>query len=88
MDPSDRVFRLAIRPDGVAQIYDGAEVIGMTTGEMIPGSDEPSWFRVGKTAEGGRWSASIAHVAFDTGGAFAPDQTAPARRERLSGEEE
>lgn len=70
LDEEERVFRIAIRPDGVAQIYNGAEVIGTTRGETVAG--DSSYLRVGKTMEGGKWSASLSHLAFDAEGAFAP----------------
>lgn len=70
LDEAERVFRIAIRPDGVAQIYSGTEIIGTTRGETIAG--DSSYLRAGKTTEGGKWSTGLSHLAFDTGGAFAP----------------
>jgi len=72
MDDVGHVFRIAIRPDGVAQLYDGSQVLAATSGEVIPDSQEKPYLRFGKTREGGKWSASIYQASFDTGGAFAP----------------
>ncbi|MBE2180643.1 MAG: hypothetical protein IAE97_09255 [Chthoniobacterales bacterium] len=70
LDEAHRILRIAIRPDGVAQIYDGGKIIGTTTGETVPG--DSSYLRIGKSTEGGKCFANITHLAFDTGGAFAP----------------
>lgn len=71
LDEASRILRLAIRPDGVAQIYDGGKIIGTTLGETVPG--DASYLQIGKSAEGGKFFANITHLAFDTGGAFAPE---------------
>lgn len=70
LDEAHRILRIAIRPDGVAQIYDSDTIIGTTEGETVPG--DSSCLRVGKSTEGGKCVANITHLAFDTGGAFAP----------------
>jgi hypothetical protein len=75
LDEEERILRMAIRPDGVAQVYDGDKVIGTTPGETVPG--DSSYLRIGKSAEGGRFSANLSHLAFDTEGAFAPAATQP-----------
>ncbi len=75
-DEGEHVYRMAIRPDGVAQLYDGNAVIGTTKGETVKTSGDGSYLRVGKTLAEGGWSASIFHLAFDTGGAFAPGESA------------
>ncbi len=72
MDDVAHVFRMAIRPDGIAQLYDSGTLIGTTAGEIVKGGDEKPYLRIGKTVQGGRWSASIYQVGFDAGGAFAP----------------
>lgn len=88
MDDVGHVFRIAVRPDGVAQLYDGARVLATTTGEIIPDSQEKPYVRFGKTAEGGKWSASIYHAALDTGGAYAPGKDVNVSSdERSEGEE-
>lgn len=88
MDDEGHVFRIAIRPDGVAQIYDGSKVIGTTSGEVLKGKDEKPYLRFGKTVEGGKWSGAIYLAAFDTGGAFAPGASAKvSTEERPDGEE-
>jgi hypothetical protein len=67
-------YRLAIRPDGVAQLYMGQERIGLLEGTFIEGKDVPqqSYVRVGKSFEDGEYTVTLLHAAFDTGGAFAP----------------
>lgn len=72
MDDTAHVFRMAIRPDGVAQLYDNGILIGTTAGETVKDSGGKPYLRIGKTVQGGRWSASIYQAGFDTGGAFAP----------------
>lgn len=79
LDAQSRVMRIAIRPDGIAQIYDSGRLIGTTSGEIIPKSDLKSYLKFGKTVDYGGWSATIYSAAFDPTGAFAPppNQTAP-----------
>jgi len=79
LDAKSRVLRLAIRPDGIAQIYDSGALLGTTSGEIIPKSDKKSYLKFGKTIDYGAWSATIYGVSFDTTGAFAPpaNQAAP-----------
>lgn len=87
MDDVGHVIRLAVRPDGVAQIYDGAEVIGTTTGEVT--KEEKPYLRFGKTEEGGKWSGAIYRASLDTGGAFAPGADVKvSSEERSDGEEQ
>jgi hypothetical protein len=65
--------RIAVRPDGVAQVYMGDEPITLLEGELLD-KDAPaaSYVRIGKGVEGGEYIATIIHAAFDAGGAFAP----------------
>jgi sialate O-acetylesterase len=67
------LFRMAIRPDGVAQLYRDGDLVGTTTGLHIEDSATSApYMRIGKTTEGGEWIATLHHVAYDPTGAFAP----------------
>lgn len=78
-DEQAHVYRLAIRPDGVAQLYDGTALVGTTKGETVSSPAEGPYLRVGKTVSEGGWAASIFHLAFDPTGAYAPgDASGPA----------
>lgn len=67
------VYRLAVRPDGVAQLYLNGEFIGTTPGETLVGpAPARSYLRLGKTVTQGEWNANLQHVAFDASGAYAP----------------
>lgn len=73
LDTRPAVYRLAVRPDGVAQIYRDQELLGTTTGEIVQGeAPARSYLRIGKTVGGGEWAANIYHVAYDPTGAFSP----------------
>ena len=66
-------FRIAVRPDGVAQVYAGGEPLTLLEGERIETEvPESSYVRIGKGVEGGEYIATIVQAAFDTEGAFAP----------------
>jgi sialate O-acetylesterase len=69
-------YRLAVRPDGVAQLYMDGQRIGLLDGEVIdkpaPGMPEHSFVRIGKAVPEGEYIISIIHAAFDTSGAYAP----------------
>jgi len=66
-------YRLAIRGDGIAQVYLDDDVIGTLDGDAIAAPSEPSsYVRVGKSTTTGEWVASLHHVAIDAGGAFSP----------------
>jgi len=73
-DEAGHTFRVAIRPDGIAQLYDGARLLGTTSGETVKDGGGKSYLRLGKSTDAGRWSASISQVGFDLGGAFAPEK--------------
>ena len=79
LDAKSRVYRIAIRPDGVAQLYDSGKLLGTTSGEIIPKAASASYLKFGKTVDYGAWSAAIYSAGFDTTGAFAPpeNQSAP-----------
>jgi sialate O-acetylesterase len=66
-------YRLAIRADGVAQVYFDQELKGTLAGEVME-KDIPaaSFVRVGKTTTEGEWVAVIDQVACDSNGAFEP----------------
>jgi sialate O-acetylesterase len=69
-------FRIAVRPDGVAQVYADDEKLTLLEGELVDAGDdnvsEASYVRVGKGVEGGEYIATVVHAAFDAAGAFAP----------------
>ena len=74
LDAKSRVYRIAIRPDGVAQLYDSGKLLGTTSGEIIPKAASASYLKFGKTVDYGAWSAAIYSAGFDTTGAFAPPE--------------
>jgi len=64
-------YRVAIRPDGVAQVYFDGKTAGLFEGEIIekdPPSD--SYIHVGKQVEAGEFTANFIEASFDTSGAF------------------
>lgn len=65
-------YRLAIRPDGVAQVYFDGNPIGLFEGEAVDG-DAPSepYILAGKQIEAGEFTVNFYTVAVDPGGAFA-----------------
>jgi sialate O-acetylesterase len=73
LDADAAVYRLAVRPDGIAQVYLNGEVVGTTPGESLSGpAPARPYLRIGKTVTQGEWNASLKHAAFDVTGAFAP----------------
>ena len=66
-------YRLAIRADGVAQVYFDGELKGTLFGELLE-KDIPknSFVRIGKTTTDGEWVVNLDHVAVEAGGAFEP----------------
>lgn len=74
MEEGAAVYRVAVRADGVAQIYHNADLLGTTVGELIDADPELAkvYVRIGKTISTGEWLANISHVAIDTSGAFMP----------------
>lgn len=63
-------YRIAIRGDGMAQVfYDGAP-IGLFEGEVVEGGGE-AYLRVGKLADRGEFTANLHEVGIDPTGAFA-----------------
>jgi sialate O-acetylesterase len=73
VETTPATYRLAVRPDGVAQIYRDRELLGTTSGEVVMAevADDP-YLRIGKTTAQGEWAATIQHVAYDVSGAYAP----------------
>lgn len=66
-------YRLAIRADGVAQVYFDDECRGTLAGELRDADAYGnSFIRIGKTTTEGEWVANLDHVAIETGGAFEP----------------
>lgn len=73
LDYGTALYRISVRPDGIAQIYLNGSLIGTSSGETLTGpTPDRSYLRVGKTVSTGEWSATIHHVAFDPTGAYAP----------------
>lgn len=70
---ASHTYRLAIRGDGVAQVYFDNECLGTLAGEVRDdGARGNSFVRIGKTTTVGEWVANLEHVAIDTGGPFEP----------------
>ncbi|MBI5693786.1 MAG: hypothetical protein HZC55_27240 [Verrucomicrobia bacterium] len=73
LDAEAAIYRLSIRPDGIAQVYLNGECVGTTPGETLVGpTPARPYLRLGKTVTQGEWNANLQHVAFDPTGAFAP----------------
>lgn len=86
LDYGAAIYRIAVRPDGIAQIYLNGSVVGTSAGETLSGpTPESSYLRVGKTVATGEWSATIHHVAYDSTGAYAPAALTDAERDSLRG---
>ena len=86
LDYGTAIYRVSVRPDGIAQIYLNGSLIGTNSGETLSGSiRERSYLRVGKTVATGEWSATIHQVAFDPTGAYAPAPMSESERGALRG---
>lgn len=88
LDYGAAIYRIAVRPDGIAQIYLNGSLVGTNSGEVLSGpgpTPERSYLRVGKTVATGEWSATIHGVAFDTSGAYAPAPLTKVEKEALRG---
>jgi hypothetical protein len=73
VDAEAAVYRLAVRPDGIAQLYFNGEIIGTTPGEILTGpAPARPYVRIGKTVTQGEWNANLQRIAYDFTGAFAP----------------
>lgn len=70
---ASHAYRLAIRTDGVAQVYFDEELKGTLSGELVE-KDVPqnSFVRIGKNTRDGEWVVNLDHVAVEAGGAFEP----------------
>ena len=66
-------YRIAVRPEGSAQIYFDSRELGTLPGEWVE-KPEPghSFIAVGKPYEGGTFTATIERVGCDDEGAFKP----------------
>jgi len=73
-------YRIAVRADGIAQVYFDDQPLGVLAGDVVPG--EKSFIRIGKTVSDGFLILHLGNVAFDTGGAYAPvaGAAAPSRK--------
>lgn len=68
-----RAYRLAIRPDGGAQLYYGSRALGILPGDVVPeGTDGKALFRWGKFERVHRLDAKISRIEWDLTGAFSP----------------
>jgi sialate O-acetylesterase len=66
-------YRIAVRPEGSAQIYFDSTELGTLPGEWIEKSDAASpGIAVGKPRDGGTFTATIERVSYDLEGAFQP----------------
>lgn len=68
-------YRIAVRPDGVGQVYFDDKPIGVLSGDVVEKSTiggGNSYVLVGKTSSSGDMVARVASASFDAGGAFAP----------------
>jgi len=68
-----REYRIAVRPDGCAQVYVDSMPLGTLSPEPLQ-ADGPSEsvFRWGKMDSNGQFSAFVCEVAIDIGGAYGP----------------
>lgn len=68
-----RTYRLAVRPDGVGQLYMDGIPLGIVPGELVErnDSDEPS-LRWGKLLQAGAMTANVMEVSYDMSGAYHP----------------
>jgi hypothetical protein len=66
-------YRIAIRPDGVAQVYFDNELAGMAVAGVVTDTAESgSYIRFGKLETQGDITVNIGSVSFDKTGAYAP----------------
>jgi sialate O-acetylesterase len=77
------VYRIAVRRDGVAQVYFDGQELGVLPGEVLKDApaDTPmiSW---GKRVTSGHMTVNAHSVAFDAGGAFSPGETTETAEQR------
>jgi len=66
-------YRIAVRPEGTAQIYFDGQELGTLPGEWIDKPEHPEHFiAIGKPYEGGTFTATIERVGCDPDGPFQP----------------
>jgi hypothetical protein len=66
-------YRIAIRPEGSAQVYFDSKEVGTLPGEWIEKSDAAHpGIAIGKPYDGGTFTATIERVSYDVDGAFRP----------------
>ena len=65
-------YRLAVRPDGVAQVYFDQRPIGVLVGDIDETPSAVSEFIFGKRIQAGDFVANVESVAYDLTGAYAP----------------
>jgi sialate O-acetylesterase len=66
-----RSYRIAIRGDGVAQVFYNGAPVGMVLGQIVEGEGSP-YLRIGKQTDVGSLTANLYEASFDGTGAFAP----------------
>lgn len=92
LESETAVYRVAVRPDGIAQIYRDAELLGTTAGETIKAAGDSaatvkkSYVKIGKSIPTGEWMVNIYHAALDTGGAFMPPTSLKSAPDRTTDE--
>jgi hypothetical protein len=67
-------YRIAVRPEGSAQIYFDSRELGTLPGEWLDssGASAGPGVSIGKPYDGGTLTATIERVSFDVDGAFQP----------------
>jgi hypothetical protein len=67
-------YRIAVRPEGSAQIYFDSQELGTLPGERIekPAGSAGPGVSIGKPYDGGTLTATIERVSYDVDGAFQP----------------
>jgi hypothetical protein len=66
-------YRVAVRPEGSAQVYFDSQELGTLPGEWVENSESAHHgIAIGKPYDGGTLTATVERVSYDPGGAFAP----------------
>ncbi|MGB0409104.1 MAG: sialate O-acetylesterase [Opitutales bacterium] len=73
-------YRIAVRPDGFAQLYfDGAPIGGLAGEPIDAPADQGAYLSWGKLAPRGQMTANLSTLAYDLSGAYAPLAGGPSR---------
>lgn len=89
LDYNPAVYRVALRPDGIAQIYRDGELLGTLSG--VPAGEGEALrptLTIGKTTASGAWAASVYHICTDNTGAYAPEPARFARQAAVADSDE